>query len=247
MIAMILAAGLGTRLRPLTEETPKSLILVNERPLIHYQIALLKKFGITELAINLHHLGHLIEQELGTGDALGVSITYSVEEEILGTGGGLKKMTPWFSGEDFWVMNSDILVDADLDAIAKQHAKRKATATMLLRPHPIQMGSNERPTALFCNDEGRIVDIASGEAIDERRAENPLMFTGIHLMNPLLLERLPLGKSCIFRDAYRPAIEAGDAIFGALYDGYWRDLGTLDHYKEADRELSDGEIQLSYI
>jgi NDP-sugar pyrophosphorylase family protein len=220
---------------------------VGGRPLIHYAIALLKKYGVTDIAINLHHLGELIERELGDGRDLGVRITYSMEEEILGTGGGLKKMAPFFEGEDFWVLNSDVLIDADLAAIASEHRKHQAKATMLLRPHPIQDGSAERPTALFRDETGRIVSFASGEAIAARRQENPLMFTGIHLMHPSLLEYLPAGFSCIFQDAYRPAIEAGDRIYGALYEGYWRDLGTMESYRATDQELAEGRVSLSYL
>src|SRR5580765_4253891 len=99
--AMILAAGLGTRLRPLTQTTPKSLLLVNDQPLILYALRLLKKHGITEVLINLHYLGELIEKELGNGKKIGMKISYSWEPHVLGTGGGVKKGESFFEGKPF--------------------------------------------------------------------------------------------------------------------------------------------------
>lgn len=242
MKAMILAAGLGTRLRPLTDTTPKPLIPLNGRPLIEYAIALCNKHGITELVINLHHLGGLILDTLRDGSNLGVSISYSNEPEILGTGGGIKQMALHVGPESFWVLNSDILSEVDLSAVNQAHEASGAVATMVLRPHPIQSGSDERPTALFMDENSRIVTVASGAEIDARKNDNPLMFTGLHIINPTLLKRLPDGFSCIFQDAYRPAIEAGDKVCGFLYESYWRDLGTIDAYKLAEQDILAGNI-----
>jgi NDP-sugar pyrophosphorylase family protein len=245
MKAMILAAGMGTRLRPLTNKTPKSLILVNERPLIHYQIALLRHYGVTEIAVNLHHLGSLIESELGDGNSLGVRITYSMEDEILGTGGGIKKMTPFFEGNDFWIVNADVLIDCNLEDLSKQHQKHKALATMVLRNHPDRAHSTLSSTALFMNKKKKIYkSLSAGELCSE---DNPYLFTGVHLVNPELLKRLPHGPSCIFKDAYRGAIEEKKPIYAYPYDGYWADLGTMESYQQAERDLSEGHAKLSYL
>jgi NDP-sugar pyrophosphorylase family protein len=197
--------------------------------------------------INLHHLGEKIEAELGDGRTLGVNITYSEEPDILGTGGGIKKMAEDAGNEDFWVVNSDILSDIDLTTITREHKVKSAKATMVLRPHPILLGESHRPTALFINTESRIIGTANAQEALERLDETPFMFTGIHLINPSLLKYLPDGFSCIFKDAYRPAIDKGDEIFGVVYDGYWRDLGTMEAYERADRELSEGRVKLSNI
>src|SRR5262245_7059025 len=109
MKAMILAAGLGTRLRPLTHSTPKALLLVNGRPLIYYSLKLLEKHGIREAVINLHYLGDLIQKELGDGSKFGLRIHYSWEPQILGTGGGIKKASTFLEQESFLVVNSDVL------------------------------------------------------------------------------------------------------------------------------------------
>lgn len=247
MKAIILAAGLGTRLRPLTHEIPKALIPVAGRPLIHYAIALLRKYGITDIAVNLHHLGEQIQVALADGQDLGVTLTYSEELEILGTGGGIMKLAPFFGMESFVVINSDILIDVNLQEVIARHLKHDALATMVLRPHPRVSGEAGDPTALFTDELGVIDKTCPAEQIPASEHRMPKMFTGIHVIHPRLLTSLPNGFSCIFRDAYAPAIADGDPIFGYDYDGYWRDLGTMEAYEKADEELSSGKIKLSYI
>lgn len=243
--AMILAAGLGTRLKPITDQTPKALIPVAGRPLIYYPIALLKKYGIREIAINLHHLGELIKKELGDGSQLGISITYSYEEEILGTGGGIRQLAPFFGDQAFFVINADILIDTDLGAIAAFHAKHQALATLVCRPHPILSKNSERPTALLMNQAQRITRVLL-EAQSMSTDNEPFMFTGLQMINPKLLARLPSGFSCIFRGAYLPAIERGEAIYGFPHQGYWRDLGTAKHYQAVQAEFAGQGTPLSY-
>ncbi|HLB02569.1 MAG TPA: nucleotidyltransferase family protein, partial [Nitrospiria bacterium] len=136
MKAMILAAGLGTRLRPLTNNLPKPLLPLADRPLIHYNLLLLKKYGITEVIINLHYHADKMKKVLGDGSDLGVRISYSEEPEILGTGGGVKKASRFFANRSFLLMNGDILVDVNLDKVVEYHLKKKATATMVLRQDP---------------------------------------------------------------------------------------------------------------
>src|ERR1051326_4481452 len=114
MRAMILAAGLGTRLRPLTDTIPKPLLPIADRPLIIWNLLLLRQHGIHEILINLHHLGHLIEKELGDGSQFGMKIVYSHEPRILGTGGGLKQAESWLGQDVFLVLNGDTLLDLNI-------------------------------------------------------------------------------------------------------------------------------------
>ncbi len=116
MRAMILAAGFGTRLRPLTNTVPKALVPVAGRPLIEYGLFWLKAQGVEEVVINLHHLGDKIRDTLGDGRMYGLRIVYSPEEPILDTGGGIKKAQPWLDGETFLVLNCDTILDLDLAA-----------------------------------------------------------------------------------------------------------------------------------
>ena len=123
---MILAAGLGTRLRPLTNTIPKPLLPIAGTPLIVWNLLLLKRHGFHDVVINLHHLGPMIEQVVGNGSRYGLRIIYSREPAILGTGGGLKQAEPHFSGESVLVLNGDTLVELDLGALCTFHQQRDA-------------------------------------------------------------------------------------------------------------------------
>jgi NDP-sugar pyrophosphorylase family protein len=228
MKAMILAAGLGTRLRPLTEHTPKALLLVNGQPLIAYSLNLLKKHGITEVLINLHHLGDLIEKELGDGKKYGMKIAYSWERQVLGTGGGIKKGEPFFEGKTFLVLNSDILIDAPLQALVRFHKKKKGIATMVVRGRE----ADSPYSAVELGRGDRILSIGAPPT------GNSCLYTGVQALEPALLRFLPENaESCIIRQGYLPALAAGKKIFGYRYNGYWNDLGTLERYRQAEADL----------
>jgi NDP-sugar pyrophosphorylase family protein len=232
MKAMILAAGLGTRLRPLTHTTPKALLLVGGRPLITYSLNLLKKYGITEVLINLHHLGDLIEKELGDGKKFGMKIEYSWEPQVLGTGGGIKKGEPFFEGKPFLVLNSDILIDVDLRDLVRFHRRKKGIATMVLKSRE----ENSSYTPITRDRNQRITGIGL-------EARETFLYTGAQLLEPKLLGYLPeKGESCIIRQGYLPALAAGEKIYGYPYHGYWNDLGTLDRYRQAENDLQEGRL-----
>ena len=151
MKAMILAAGLGNRLRPLTNTIPKPLLPIAGTPLIVWNLLLLKRHGFRDVVINLHHLGPMIEQAVGDGSRYGLRIIYSREPAILGTGGGLKRAEPHFSGESVLVLNGDTLVELDLGALCAFHQQRDAVATLVLRKDPeaarwglVEMDSDNR-------------------------------------------------------------------------------------------------------
>src|ERR1041385_376305 len=135
MKAMILAAGLGTRLRPLTNTIPKPLLPIAGTPLIVWNLLLLKRYGFHDVVINLHHLGPMIEHAVGNGSRYGLRIIYSREPVILGTGGGLKQAELYFSGESVLVLNGDTLVELDLGALYECHQQSEAMATLVLREY----------------------------------------------------------------------------------------------------------------
>src|SRR4029453_12940338 len=130
MRAMILAAGFGTRLRPLTNTVPKAIVPVAGRPLIEYGLLFLQSQVVDEVVINLHHLGEKIRAALGDGSAYGLRILYSPEDPILETGGGIKKAQSLLEGETFIVLNSDTIIDLDLNAVLAMHRQNQATATL---------------------------------------------------------------------------------------------------------------------
>src|SRR5215472_774208 len=133
MKALVLAAGYGERLRPITDTIPKPLVEIGGRPLIHYPLLLLRHTGIRDVAVNVHHLADKIEAVLGDGRSLGLAITYSPEPVLLGTGGSLVALRDYFGGEPFLILNGDTILDLDLPAMIAMHRERGALVTMALR------------------------------------------------------------------------------------------------------------------
>lgn len=240
MRAMILAAGLGTRLRPLTDTLPKPLLPIAGRPLIVWNLLLLRRYGVTEVMINLHHLGHLIEQALGDGSEFGMRISYSKEPVILGTGGGLKQAEPFFGGEPFFVLNGDTLFDMNLNGMTAAYRRSHAVAAMAVRadPEPERWGAVEV-------DAARRVCRISGRGMDPEGRSEKRMFAGVHLMHPRLLASVPTGRESSIIDAYVGAIQAGETVVGCELSGYWSDIGTPERYAQARRDAEAGLIDLA--
>lgn len=239
MKAMILAAGLGTRLRPLTNTTPKPLLPIAGTPLIVWNLLLLKRYGFHEVVINLHYLGSMIEQALGNGSRYGLRIIYSHEPVILGTGGGLKEAEPHFSGESVLVLNGDTLVDLDLGALCQFHQEREAVATLVLRKDP----EAARWGLVEMDSDNRIVRI-TGRGREDRAPTQPRMFAGIHVLHPRLLHDVPKGVASTIVDPYVAAIQQGEKVFGYDCEGYWSDIGTPERYAQAEQDASAGRITL---
>jgi NDP-sugar pyrophosphorylase family protein len=240
MKAMILAAGLGTRLRPLTDTLPKPLLPIAGRPLIAWNLLLLRRHGVTDVIINLHHLGSLIEQALGDGSQFGMRIVYSKEQLLLGTGGGLKQAEPFFHGEPFFVLNGDTLFDMELGAMAAAHRQGRAVATMALRADP----EPERWGAVEVDATRRVLRI-SGRGAQGVEASEKRMFAGVHLMHPRLLADVPAGRESSIIEAYVRAIEAGDTVMEYELSGYWSDIGTPERYRQAQQDAEAGLIDLA--
>ncbi|TLY12601.1 MAG: NDP-sugar synthase [Nitrospirae bacterium] len=239
MKAMILAAGLGTRLRPLTDTLPKPLLPIGGTPLILWNLLLLRRHGITEVIINLHYLGHLIEKELGDGSRFGLRLSYSREPVILGTGGGIKQAEPFFNGEPFVVLNGDTLLELDLGTVVQFHEQRNALATMVLREDP----DADRWGAVETNPQQCVVRIV-GRGLSKGSQTAKRMFAGVHVMHPQLLKNVPTGQASSIIDAYVNAIQGGEVIMGYGMDGYWSDVGTPERYAQAQQDAEKGLITL---
>jgi NDP-sugar pyrophosphorylase family protein len=152
MKGLVLSAGYGERLRPLTETTPKPILEVGGRPLIHYPLLMLKRAGITEVAINVHHLAAEVQRAIGDGAALGLRITYSPERVLAGTGGPLAVLRDYFGDEPFVLLNCDTILDLDLAATIRFHRERAGMATFVLRAG----GDPDAYSRIECADDGRI-------------------------------------------------------------------------------------------
>lgn len=240
MKAMILAAGFGTRLRPLTNTIPKALLPVAGTPLIVWNLLLLRRHGLCEVVINLHHLGPLIEQALGDGSGYGLRIEYSREPVILGTGGGIKQAEWYFSGEPFLVLNGDTLFELDLHALIAFHRERKAAATLVVRKDD----EAARWGLVEVGPQQQIVRI-TGRGREDAPVAAPRMFAGIHILSPRLLRDVPKGKESSIIDVYVAAIQRGEPVLGFDLDGYWNDVGTPERYAQVEHDAAAGVIVLS--
>jgi NDP-sugar pyrophosphorylase family protein len=240
MKAMILAAGLGTRLRPLTNTIPKPLLPVGGTPLIIWNLLLLKRHGFHDVVINLHHLGPMIEQRLGNGSKFGLRIMYSHEPMILGTGGGIKQAEPYFSGEPVLVLNGDTLFELDLSALFAFHRDRKAMATLVLR----EDAEAARWGLVEVGAQDRIVRI-TGRGSTSSAPTVPRMFAGIHILNVRVLRDVAKGVESSIIDAYVSALERGESVLGYELKGYWSDVGTPERYTQADQDARAGLIRLN--
>lgn len=239
MKAMILAAGLGTRLRPLTNTIPKPLLPIAGTPLIVWNLLLLKRHGFHQVVINLHYLGPMIEQALGDGSKFGMRIIYSHEPIILGTGGGIKKAEPYFSGEPVLILNADTLVELDLEALWDFHRSRRAAATLVLREDQ----DAERWGLVEVGEHDQIVRI-TGRGRTTATAIAQRMFAGIHILHPRLLQQVPKGVASSVIDPYVAAIGRGDPVLGYDLHGYWSDIGTVERYTQAEQDARTGRIRL---
>ncbi len=227
---MILAAGFGTRLKPITDYMPKPLVPVLNKPLIEYSIELLAKHNITDIYLNLHYLMDSIATYLGDGKKYGVNITYSKEKEILGTGGGIKKCEKFLKDEPFLVINSDILIDIDLTDVIKKHEESGAIATMVLREDP----ESKKYGEFGLDENGLIVNfLGKGTGVT-----SSYMFTGVHIIEPEVFSYFQtIGFASIIDSFYKKAFDDGRAIGGYVLNNFWSDVGTLAAYLETSMLL----------
>jgi NDP-sugar pyrophosphorylase family protein len=232
MRAIILSAGYGTRLWPLTEDRTKPAIPILGKPLVGYVAEYLAAYGFDQIAVNLHHRPESVRKALGTGSRFGVKLHYVEEPQILGTSGALDNTREFFDRETFLVVNGKIITDIDLQAALETHRKMNALATLVLLPNT----RRERFSVVETED-GRITRFA-GMPAPAGVGPVPLMFTGIHIMEPRIFDYVPRG---IFSDSvthvYPQAMANGETIAAHVGSGKWRELSTLKRYLEISIEM----------
>ena len=223
MKAMILAAGRGVRMRPLTDATPKSLLAAGGKPLIVWQLERLARAGFTEAVINHAHLGHMIEAALGNGSRFGVSIRYSPEPEALETAGGIAFALPLLGAEPFLVINADIYTDYDLAALTRVELQ-DGLAHLVLVDNPPQ-----HPRGDFALEAGRV----------RETGKRMLTFSGIGVYAPRLFGGIPPSAKVPLAPILRKAM-AADRVSGEHHRGRWHDIGTAERLQALDTELRGG-------
>jgi len=234
MKAMLLTAGYGERLRPLTEQLPKPAIPVLGRPIAEQLLRWLAHGNPEHVVLNLHHLPHVLRKLLSE-DAPGLPpVRFSHEPEILGTGGGLRYAAPMLKGSGPIVVgNGDALWDIDLHVLLEAHRASGMLATLVVAPH--------RPgySVVEVDERGRVLSLAGEPAADPRRVADRTLFTGCHVIDEAVLDRIPAeGPSDIVRDVYRDL--AAEGRLGAyLHDGFWWEFGSPELYLEGSLALLD--------
>jgi NDP-sugar pyrophosphorylase family protein len=235
---MLLAAGRGTRLGPLGLSIPKPLAPICGYPAIRFGLAACARAGLREVVINMHHLGDRIRATLGDIGDGGVAIRYSVESELLGTGGGIAHARRLLGAGRVLVMNAKVVADVDLAAVvhahAHAHAAAAAEASMVLRDDP----APRRWGAISVDSTGRVVGILQARSpLPAQGTVTERMFTGIHVMEPALLDRLSPIPCDVIRDAYIPALEAGARIAAQRLSGYFAEHSTPARYLAGNLDL----------
>ncbi len=216
MKAMILTAGLGTRMQHLSKSHPKCLLPVLNIPLIHHQLFQLEESGFSDVILNLHHLGNKIKEKVGNSFNH-IKIQYSEEyPHILGTGGGLRNAASFFKKEKtFVILNNDSISDLNLEKALSFHEKNKALATLYIKPRLTPYHG------LNIDENNKVINFSN---------TGKYMFCGVHIAQTEMLDHLIEGPSCIIKDGYEKWIKENRKIMGFLNQSNWYDFGTIENY-----------------
>jgi len=244
MKAMIFAAGLGTRLRPLTDDRPKALVEVAGRSMLDIALSRLRAFGIRDVIINTHHYAEMLHDYLEAHRHFEMRIEISREETLLDTGGGLKKAAHFFLGsesdsqEPFIVHNVDVISTIDLARMVRFHADQNALATLAVQARP-----TSRP--LLFDRKGRFRGRASQGALNEEPGMQALAFSGVHVISPRIFEKITEEGAFSIISSYVRLATEGEKIMAFRADEYyWRDLGRPENVAQAAHDLACGKLSL---
>ena len=244
MKAMVLAAGFGKRLQPLTRVLPKPMFPVLGRPLLSHTFDILESANISDVAINVHHLPNSIINYFKNTPHPGLNLHFSEEERILGTAGGIKKMENFLEDGPFVLINSDIITNIKLDKVIDFHKKNNSKLTLVVR----QDISPEQYDSIEISEDGRIVHFIGASSMEIPDNTKRVMFTGIQIMEPEIFERIPAGQFCgTTEDIFPQLIQDEVPIYGYLHDGYWKDMGNRESYLQVNADALDEKVSLKGV
>lgn len=238
MKAVIMAGGKGTRLRPLTSHTPKPMVPLLNRPCMEYTIDLLKKHGITEIAVTLQYLPDAIRDTFGDGSRYGVSLVYFEETTPLGTAGSVKNCAD-FLDERFIVISGDTLTDIDLSEAIRFHEENEALATLILTQveTPLEFG------VVMTDERGRITRFLEKPSWAEVFSD--MVNTGMYVFEPEVLSYIEDEREVDFsKEVFPFFLREEKPMYGYAANGYWSDIGSLELYRQAQFDLLDGKVDL---
>jgi mannose-1-phosphate guanylyltransferase/phosphomannomutase len=241
MKAVLMAGGEGSRLRPLTIVRPKPMVPIVNNPVMEHVLALLKRYGITEVIVTVQYLASVIEDYFGDGSQFGMQISYSVEEVPLGTAGSVKKAEAELD-DTFLVISADALTDFNLDEIIEYHRSHNATATLTLYhvPNPLEYG------VVIIDDEGRIRQFLEKPSWGEVFSDT--VNTGIYVLEPSIFDYYEAGKPVDFsQDVFPALLRNKDQLFGYVSSGYWCDVGNIQEYMRANADVLTKKVDVGVI
>ena len=240
MRAIIMAGGEGTRLKSVTGELPKPMVLLAGKPVLEHILALLRRCGIDTVCMSLHYRPEVITEYFGDGSRFGMSIRYHIEENPLGTAGGIKACSDFYGDRDFLVISGDSACDFDLRALMEAHHRHHPAVTMALyaSPSPLQYGT------VLTDARGRVVSFT--EKPEWSRVVSDLINTGIYIVSPQAMELVPEDTVYDFsRDLFPRLLAGGMEIRALPMDGYWCDIGTPRAYYQCCLDALDGKYTIS--
>ena len=239
MKAIIMAGGEGTRLKPVSGDTPKPLVPLCGRPVMEHIVLLLKKHGITDVCCALKYRPEEIQSYFGSGEKWGVSMQYRIETEALGTAGGVKNCADFYGSEDFLVISGDAICDFDLTHFIAEHEKRQSAVSLALYPHPEPL----RYGLALCGKDGCVRSFV--EKPDWSRVVTNLVNTGIYILSPEAMNEVPEDEVFDFaKDLFPRLLEEGKKLFGYVADGYWCDIGTPKSYYQCCVDALEDRLTL---
>jgi mannose-1-phosphate guanylyltransferase len=239
MKAMLLAAGLGTRLRPLTYELPKPMVPILGRPVMEHIMRLLARHKFDDVVANLHYFPDLIRDTFGDGARQGIRMVYSYEEELLGTAGGVRNVRDHFGDETFLIISGDALTDINLTAFYERHKEAGGIATLALkRVHdPSQLG------VVIVDSEGRIQGFQEKPAPGEELSN--LGSCGIYMFEPEIFDYFPETEFVDWaQDVFPVLLDQGVGFFGHEIRDYWNDVGSFEEYRQGNFDALAGEVDV---
>ena len=240
MKAMVMAAGAGTRLHPLTLSVPKPMVPIANRPVLEYTINNLRAHGITEIILNLHSHPEMIRNYFKDGSAWGVKLSYSHEPKLMGTAGGVKKVASFLKGDTFLVMSGDGLTDVDLTELIAFHQKRRSVGTMALAP----IDSRFEYGITLTDKQGRVTRFIEKPAWSDVFSNQ--VNTGIYVFESSTLSKIPAGRMYDFgKELWPKLLKEKARIYATPIDAYWCDVGNLSEYRRAQRDVLDGKIKIT--
>ncbi len=237
--ALIMAAGYGTRLEPLTIAVPKPMVPIVNIPTMQHNIELLKRYGFKEIVANIHYHPEQIQNYFGDGTEFGVKLMYSYEKELLGTAGGVKKMAQYAEIKDtFLVLSSDALTDINLKKIVEYHKKKKSLFTIALA----QLEDITQFGVVIQDEMGKITGFQ--EKPKQEDAKSNMVNAGVYIVEPEVLDMMPDGFYDFGKQLFPRLVEEGADIYGYKMVEYWSDVGCLDKYIEANYDAMRGQVRI---